>query len=335
MPADHGPHKHWFDQLTYDRVMAMIERSEPEHLHLEFKSTPRLDRLTPDDEKNFAIILSALANSDGGIAIYGVATRKVDNVDVASVSRPFESAQAIAGRLSELCVSATDPPVRGVEVRPLSGSTAAGFVAVHVPRSERPPHMARLKGEHRYYQRVGDDSVRMEHYHIVDAFARNSSPSVRVQSELVVESLTQGNSTSATVRIRIFLRNEGRGVARFPYLRLGFVAPQDCRHFDFGVDGNGSFGLHRRAQPDAHEGVVEFAGGADEVIHPSTSLVVTACRCKAFVAGNAYPERLEVSYEVAADRQPCTSGVLSHDRAEVIAKVTEKYPAINWTSPRH
>ena len=67
------------------------------------------------------------------------------------------------------------------------------------------------------------------------------------------------------------LRNEGRGIARFPSIRLRADGPLFVDD-ELGADGKGSFGLNRLV---ADDNVIAFGGGVDHVIHAGTILKIT------------------------------------------------------------
>jgi hypothetical protein len=101
--------------------------------------------------------LSAFANTDGGMLIWGIKTkdRFADEPSLAG------DAQRLADRLITLQNDAVDPPVVGVDVRAVTqkGSNA-GFVVCHIPESSFSPHRS-LWAEYEYYMRTGDGNRRV------------------------------------------------------------------------------------------------------------------------------------------------------------------------------
>ena len=74
-------------------------------------------------------------------------------------------------------------------------------------------HMAKL-GVDRYYKRSGDSFLKMEHFEVADMFGRRQRPDLQV---------VVGQPDVA--RVMVSIRNNGRGMARAPYLGLR-VLPQ-------------------------------------------------------------------------------------------------------------
>src|SRR5437588_621036 len=84
--------------------------------------------------------LSAFANTQGGVLVFGIDARKnANDVDAAVGFARVKDPGAFASRLRQLHPHATDPPVLGVEVEAWEDPAAAGDGAVlcHVPES---PH---------------------------------------------------------------------------------------------------------------------------------------------------------------------------------------------------
>src|SRR5690606_15485184 len=122
----------------------MILARAEEHLHLDFKTVGKDDMSVADDRRNLAASISGFANSDGGIIVWGVATKQsADKIDCASEARAIESPLLLVTRLNDLTGEATSPTVASVEHRALMpAKEMGGFVATYVPASDRAPHMA-------------------------------------------------------------------------------------------------------------------------------------------------------------------------------------------------
>jgi hypothetical protein len=111
----------------------------------------------------------------------------------------------------------------------------------------------------------------MEYFQIADMFGRRRRPSLRLYlDEMHVRSRALAGGTSVWARtFMLGLKNNGRGIARFPSVRL---QTEQLIVDEYGVDGNGFFGLHRLP---ADAGWIAFGGGADDVIYPGTVLKIT------------------------------------------------------------
>ena len=98
--------------------------------------------------------LSAFANTGGGVLIWGIKASK----HFAEEASLAGDANALAQRLIELQNDAVDPPIVGVDVRPvLKKGSPEGFVVCHIPESSFLPHRA-MWAEREYYMRTGDSN---------------------------------------------------------------------------------------------------------------------------------------------------------------------------------
>jgi hypothetical protein len=146
-----------------------------------------------------------------------------------------------------------------------------------VPRSEGEPHMARAKDQHRYYIRSGASFLKMESFQLADRYGRRPQPKL----EFAYRFERGGTSTDSGGRIRyrvliiVGIRNIGLGIALYPALRI--LAPKNFPPDRFGLDGNGNPGLPEQVQApkEREQNGHFFIGGANHVIHPTTTLDIT------------------------------------------------------------
>src|SRR5208282_5504396 len=97
---------------------------------------------------NLAKAVSGFANSDGGIVIWGVDTRRnTEGIDCAVAAPGLLDVARFVNKLNEYTRTVTSPSVTGVEHRAIM--EAPGFAITLVPASDSGFHMAKL-GEDRY-----------------------------------------------------------------------------------------------------------------------------------------------------------------------------------------
>jgi hypothetical protein len=286
-----------FDTIDIESIRRFVDNGREEDLHLDFKNVldPRLNR---DDRKNLAIALSAFANSDGGIIVWGVDARpNAQGIDCATELREIANAQQCLTRLNEFTGQAVSPLVDGVVHKAIRSTGDAGFCVSLIPASESGPHMAK-GGEDRYYKRSGSAFYKLEHFDIADMFGRRRRPVLSLR--LVPES--GGRS------LLVAVRNDGRGVARAPY--LGLQLPIGYRASPYGADGNGRFGLRPLGQQDARH---FFGGDAGTVIHVGQELIVTRLDARVTTADGTpvLDGAQRFRYELAAEDIPMATGELT------------------------
>ena len=67
------------EQWTLEKINQLIENQVQENLNLEYKSSGALKKI-PDAKKEITKDVSAMANSDGGIIIYGMIENKETHI---------------------------------------------------------------------------------------------------------------------------------------------------------------------------------------------------------------------------------------------------------------
>src|SRR5579862_619910 len=283
-----------FTTLDTVGILRFVDERRGEDLTLDSKTAPS-HFANREDRKTLASAISGFANSSGGLIIWGIdARRGPDEIDCAQQAVPLADAVLFLAKLVEHSASSTSPPVPGVVHRIVEGP-GGPFALTYVPEGSGGPYMAK-GGEDRYYQRSGDRFVRMEHFGVADMFGRRRRP------RLVLTLTKEPNGG-----LLITLTNEGRGVAKSPYLSLAL--PSNFRPSQYGFDGNGRFGL--RFVGHAY-GKCTFGGDTDKVIHSEQSLLVS--RIDATVIGvNNQPiiKGLQTfDYELAAEDVPLERGSL-------------------------
>lgn len=287
--------------IDREAIRSYVTSGQQEDLHLDFKTVndPSMDR---DDRKSLAIILSGFANSDGGIAIWGVdASKDQDNgVDCATAESPIPDLPLFLSRLQNLTGEAVAPLVDGVVHEAIDVGSGSGFAKTLVPPSDSGPHMARA-GEGRYYKRSGDSFYRMEHFDIEDMFGRRKKPRLRLATRASIAHFTETPHYSEfMLLIYLSIANDGRGSAKAPFLSVESSAPYAV--YTWGIDGNRGFGLPQLKSSRGARAVL-YGASSEFVIHPDTTIDVTAVSTKVAVPkGDArkVPE-LNLKYKLAAD----------------------------------
>jgi hypothetical protein len=204
-----------FDSLATEQDLErLVTEGREEDLYLEFKQKagPKHGSLDPDDRKNFSQSLSAFANADGGVLVFGIKTVKVDGVDRAHSLAPLASYEQFRSRLMDSILHSTQPLVDDVRIEsiPSLSTTGSGFVKVLVPQSFRPPHRAMLAGRE-YWRRTSSGTRRLEHFELEDVFGRRLRPVL-----VLVVRFNESRQVSGQPlqQLQFNLLNVGRGVAR-------------------------------------------------------------------------------------------------------------------------
>ena len=183
--------------------------------------------------------------------------------------------------------------VKGVRHKKILIKGDSGFAATVIPWSDSGPHMSKL-GENRYYKRSGDSFYVMEHFDIEDMFGRRKKPKLLLRKKL----LQQGGTSILNFRLLLAIENTGRGVAKSPFLDINFNPPYKIA--EYGLDGNGSFGLPTLAQ--SLGSISHRYGASNIVIHPGVVHDVTAIQLSIpLVKEFTQVPDLVINYKIAAE----------------------------------
>lgn len=142
-------------------VEKMIQDQVQENVHLDYKRSAAIHRGSRERDE-IAKDVSAFANSDGGVLIYGVEekdqlpTKIDDGVDDSECSREWIEAAVMTG---------ITPRIDDVRILPLVRTPGRTMYVIEVAKTFRGPHQASDK---RYYKRHNFKSVPMEDYEIND-----------------------------------------------------------------------------------------------------------------------------------------------------------------------
>lgn len=169
-----------WDQLRIEQYI--IDQVE-ESLTLDYKAAEALQK-SDGKKREVTKDISAMANSDGGIIIYGVKEfqqqdkkhlpEKIDPIDRREISKEWV----------DQVISNIRPKIDGVIVYPVTLDTSANDVVyvVKIPQSTT-AHQAQDK---RYYKRYNFESVAMEDYEIRDVMGRGQFPRIELEFEITL-----------------------------------------------------------------------------------------------------------------------------------------------------
>jgi predicted HTH transcriptional regulator len=139
-----------FEELQKNGEAAIdrwIKEQQGESLYFDCKgkTNPKKPKLDRDDRKNLGAALSAFANSDGGLLLWGVDARAKNGVDCLVCKKPIAQIAAFRSSVEHEIADVISPPISGLEFHEIACSQdeAAGYLAILVPSSERRPHMSR------------------------------------------------------------------------------------------------------------------------------------------------------------------------------------------------
>ena len=154
---------------TLEHIHRYISNQAEENIHLDFK---RGDALRKDDKTKNEIAkdVSAFANSDGGIIIYGI--EEIDNIATNIV--PVNANETSKEWLEQVISNRIKRPLQGVIIDPIRINDSGEYVfVVRIPKSRLRPHQTLA---HRYFKRNNFESIDMEEHEVRDGYEHPLAP---------------------------------------------------------------------------------------------------------------------------------------------------------------
>lgn len=222
-----------FGRLEADGEAALdllVDARESESLFLDFKTSAdngHGNRLHDNDRKHLAKAVSAFANTEGGVIVWGIDCRQSDSAgDVPGGRRPIEQPARFRSWLEGAISGLTVPPVTGSRsvVVPIADRVDAGFVATLIPKSPAAPHQT--TGTNQFLVRIGSSFYPAPHGLIAGLFGRAIPPAVSITFVQSNMSAWQIHS-NAGFTLSVCVANVGQQLADQAYISA--VLPQQGR----------------------------------------------------------------------------------------------------------
>jgi hypothetical protein len=265
--------------LTEAHLLGLIERAVPEGLSLDYKQAGSLEQ--PETLSKHA---SGLANSNGGLLIVGMATKKPKKGHEIPTRIDWDTNSAHTMMwFQNVVLDPIRPSLRGVQVRTIQGAKGIVFV-IDVPQSETPPHMA---ADHCYYFRSGDRTQPMEHYQVADLLGKRRKPVLRPELEI-----TAVDEAGRKIDLSVKVYNDGRALAKWPMTYLVVTGAEDDKE----TERSGMWTSRRFEKSGNSPGrLIVSTKSPIEVIHPGFYL--TYAKNKTTMSGLVMMIHLTISAE--------------------------------------
>jgi hypothetical protein len=257
-------------------------------------------------EKNeIAKDVSAMANSSGGVIIYGVATDPDDPTRPAEVTGIDPANIETFHRVVNSTIS---PPIPNLQWKVIPKEGPVKVMVIGVPKSEESPHQSLV--DNKYYYRAGTESRPMDHHMVELHFGRRLGPLLELHVVPVsppdpskLRYLEDG--FSEPLQLWLFLLNTGKRVARYTRAILLFPGKEKVTIVSSsGLDNIDE--LYAAQERQARQ----FSLSAD-VVHPGLRMRIgeVSLRCRReWVEGRARVEPL-IEWTIYADEMKPREGV--------------------------
>lgn len=205
-----------------------IDQAIEESLMLEYKSAEALYEGN-GREKEIAKDVSAMANSAGGLIIYGISEHQDRQLRYRPHKlSPIDRTLCSKETLEQIISSNIQPRISGIKIFPVSLTSAAHHVAyvVKVPQSDTVHQVIRTK---RYYKRFNFESIPMEDYEIRDVLNRTGHPVV----ESRVGHMTSEKGEDGRIwSVPVFAQNGSMTVAKDTAVTVEFLDARPENHIE-------------------------------------------------------------------------------------------------------
>jgi len=200
-------------------ISSQIRESEV----LEYKNASK--KFTDKDKKEIAKDVSAMANSNGGVIIYGIDTNKEDKTKPSKISGihldNIESFDRIVN-------SQIKREIKNIQKK-IINENSINVMVVFIPQSEDSPHQSLINK--RYYRRSLTESVPMEHDIVELHFGRRLGPILElniIDVDKKIEKLSfKEDGFSEPLKLRLSIYNSGRKVGK--YVEAIFLFPETTK----------------------------------------------------------------------------------------------------------
>lgn len=208
------------NEWTQQRLENLISNYAEESVYLDFKAAPALSN---DKKKDICKDVSAFANSDGGIIIYGI-----EEKDHKAASFSFIDGNSMTKEwLDQVIKDGVQRRIEGVRINPvrIDNDIQKTIYVVEVPVSPFAPHMTK---DNRYYKRYNFMSVPMEEYEVRNSYNRKQEVKLELGEVTVNRNISDNEMLkrkSFAYLINVNLLNSGKVPAKD--YRLKTYLPND------------------------------------------------------------------------------------------------------------
>lgn len=158
---------------SYQDIERLIEFKEAESHRLAYGKVADLDLNSPKKIENFSILISSIANANGGYILYGIDS----NRKKAKSITPIDSNLVNRDQIIYAIESAVSPEIEDLEVYSIAtpDDESKCIFCIKISNSANAPHMA---SDNRFYKRIDNKAHLMHEYEIREMYHRSKKPDI-------------------------------------------------------------------------------------------------------------------------------------------------------------
>ncbi|MCC7303482.1 MAG: ATP-binding protein [Bacteroidia bacterium] len=196
-------------EITSKDLDNLIRDKVEESLHLDYKASGSLQN-TDAKKKEIAKDVSAFANSDGGIIIYGITEE-----NHVPISYSFIDGHQITKEwLENVIHSNISKRIEKLSIIPIryEGDISKTIYVIKIPSNSSAPHMA---NDSRYYRRYNFQSVPLEEYEVRNLYFKREKTVLQLADPVIsiqVGSTSGGKISDLTLKMNFHIENVGNAI---------------------------------------------------------------------------------------------------------------------------
>lgn len=182
--------------LSLADIKTLLDNQIPESPNLDYKQTAYSGKASDIREMLRDVI--ALANANGGYLVMGI---QEDGFNRPISICPIDDLSGKTQAIRQSCLDGIQERIDGIEVKGFETEPNEGVIVIHVPPSEKTPHMVNRDHSSDFYRRYDTDKRVMTIGEIRDSFI--DSPFFRKLAEIQLQAKQSSTQAESTTYLKI------------------------------------------------------------------------------------------------------------------------------------
>ncbi|RKR09844.1 putative DNA-binding protein [Flavobacterium sp. 90] len=199
-----------------DKIKQYISDGVEENIHLDYKGSDSISKAS-EKKNEISKDVSAFANSDGGIIIYGI--KEYDELDknhLPEKIQPIDGNEYSKEWLEQIINSTISPKIHGVIITPIQTANIKDNLVIYVVEIPKSTTAHQMKDK-RYYRRYNFQSIPMDDWEIKDIINRTTQTKFEIYFETTPNKkiLEKWPPLPPKIKIDIWVYNSGNKVIKY------------------------------------------------------------------------------------------------------------------------